>query len=150
MRNDLVNIEDYYDMYENVFDGERVRAINITREEEMLKSILLAKLMEWPIAHFDGEWRFAPKTFSIGQWIFGYGNRVPNLYKGSNMALAWYALNWANKQDFYEDLELWWIQRDYTQIYTKNPEEAIKLWLDKILELSQKFGLTKKLLAERE
>jgi hypothetical protein len=64
-----------------------------------------------------------------------------DLYAEKHMALAWRVLNWAGRNlrnlqaaSFIE----WW---DASDLWEDSPTEAVRLWLDKILELATEAEL---------
>ena len=82
-----------------------------------------------------------------------------NLYLVANMALAWRVLNWASNQLKKETAipghitytwagrlhSFWgasyWVDAGKLFLYSMEPADAQRLWLDKILELAIKDGL---------
>lgn len=131
--------------------------MNVNELTDREKSIMLAKLAGW-ISETDG---ITTRWHSDGELIYddycgGLLNHEPlNLYKEKQMYLAWRLLSWATNNDQPIDnnkskayyigyLSFGDLLHEQLELATgAPPEEAQRLWLDKILELATEAGMLK-------
>lgn len=112
---------------------------DITTLTDEEKSVMLAKLVGWEEVETN--------DFSTCFWIddergyFYVWETGEGLYSSDNMPLAWRILNWAHNNFVTVDRmaihDMFWV----TQIYGSKPEDAQRLWLDRVLEIAIKGGV---------
>lgn len=104
------------------------------------KSAMLARLMGWQMGRYsNGKPCFRPPSRAP------HGSYLHDLYDPENMQLAWRVLNWAEQYgDFYDWFYAYDAEAgDEINWIAMPPAEAQRLWLDKILELAVRAGMTK-------
>lgn len=109
-------------------------------------SVLIARMCGWLTTDVTFHNYFPPngKGASVNHRrghndseIFGL---CPTLYNPVNMALAWRVLNWVASLDAPYTLRLMniWSFEEWAKL---PPSEAVRAWLDKILELANESGM---------
>ena len=105
--------------------------------DEFEKSKVLAKVSERLV--------FSQNIPGIKLWSGEQFFPVPNLYASENMNIAWEVLNWIPRiphgplrVSIAVKFDIWWQE---AKLYAYNPSEAVRLALDKMLELAVKSGV---------
>ncbi len=87
----------------------------------------------------------------VGYRLMQSGEKMPDLYDSTNMALAWRVLNWASSQKgIYPELMRWWFRQDSDldmlggYLFDWEPKDAQRAWLDKVLSLAIEANLIEK------
>lgn len=124
--------------------------MNIENMTDEQKSVMLAKLVGWEVSERHGveSVHYIDAVFVSTDKFTARLTGPDFLYADKWMALAWRVLNWAadrlpgetgQRQSFFKMLNgsgsaLWWL----------SPEQAQRLWLDKILSLAIEAGMVGK------
>lgn len=123
------------------------------------KSVMLAKAMGWREAPTGRGFR--PEIEDAdGRQVYplneAWDSIWPDLYLPEHMSLAWRVLNWATSNDsqIYFRLVDWLYDSaesipdgyktggaNWFRLFMRQPDEAQRAWLDKILELAIEAGL---------
>jgi hypothetical protein len=131
------------DTVENSVKLAQLCGWQIVQKESVLRAMMSnadGTMPVWCLVDRHGKHLGVADDYDDGeQWLdmmFKY-----NLYHEQHMALAWRVLNWAGRNlrnlqaaSFIE----WW---DASDLWEDSPTEAVRLWLDKILELATEAEL---------
>ena len=106
------------------------------------KSVKLAKLCGWLKSDDSFHSYFPPNGTDMSvnhrkgykpEYIFSVGNNKHNLYNPENMEVAWCVLNWAASNGIQPIDKA--LDHEIHSFWELPPDEAQRLWLDKIIEL---------------